>query len=171
MAVDLQKKVPAGIDAEEGSADDFVGDVQLDLAGSAPVAVDVVGQGSETFLGDASVQDAQGDEQFLVDVVHWRCDGQFAGQGCGDGGQLRIRSGRIVGHIESESDNDAVGREFFHEDAADFFWSDEDIVRPTQACLGESESAQGGNHGESGGERKGGPSAVRRIERQDNRNP
>ena len=82
---------------------------------------------------------------------------------------LRTREWR--GWTLHEADNNAVGGETFHEDAADFFWSDQHVVRPAEAGLGEAESAQRGNHGEAGGEGKGGPSAVGRIERQDDGNP
>jgi hypothetical protein len=77
----------------------------------------------------------------------------------------------VIGHVEPEADDHAVGGKLFHEDAANFFRSDQNIVGPAQAGRGQAESAQGGDDGESCGEGKGGPTAVGRIEGEDNRHP
>ena len=44
VAFDGNKEVAVGIDAEEGAADDFTGNMEFDLAGASPVVVDFVGE-------------------------------------------------------------------------------------------------------------------------------
>ena len=170
MAVDGDEEVAPGINAEEGSADGLVRDGQLDLPGPAPVAVDVVGQRREALLRDAPVQDAQGDEDFFVDVVRGGSKGKLLGQRGGDSREFGIGSGVVV-QIEAEADDHAVGGELFHEDAANFFRSNENVVGPAQARGGQAESAQGGDNGEPGREGEGGPTAVGWVEGKDHGHP
>ena len=117
------------------------------------------------------MQDAQGDEDFLVEVFDGGRDGKFFGQGRGNGREFGIGSGGIVDHVETESDHDAICGKALHENAANFFRSDEHIVRPAQPGLQQPDPAQGGDNSQSGGEGKGGPSALGRIERQHDRGP
>lgn len=171
VTVDFNEQVAARVDAEEGAADGFFGQGQFDLARATPVAIDVVGQSGESVVGDASVQHAKGGENFVKEVVRRGVTGQLGGEGGGDGGERGIVGGGLVGDVESETDDDTVGGIFFHEDTADFFRSDENIVGPAQAGAAEAETVERGNDGETGGEGKGLPSACGWFKRKHDGHP
>lgn len=164
VSVDFDEQVAARVDAEEGSADGFFGEGEFNLTRASPVAIDVVGQRGEAVFGDASVQHAQGGENFEKEVVRCGVTGQLGGEGGGDGGEGGIVSGGFVGDVESQTDDDMLGGIFLHENATDFFWSDEHIVGPAKAGAVKAQAVKCGNDGETGGEGKGLPSACGRFE-------
>ena len=103
MAVNGDEEVAPGVDAEEGSADGLVRDGQLDLPGPAPVAVDVVGQRGKPLFRDAPVLDAQGDEDFFVEVVRGGSKGR-TNSSTTEVAPVDERMGPTIGKVEEKGE-------------------------------------------------------------------